>query len=279
MTEPGQSGRAHEYELGHSDRELKRLRLQARLVDPITRQFFRDAGLSRGMRVLDIGSGGGDTALLAAELVGDSGEVLGVDRSPVAIAAAQERMNALGKRNISFHQNDPDAVEFGGKFDAVVGRYVLMFNQAPAGMLRSLAKLLRPGGVIVFHETDWYGVRSSPVAQMYDQCHNWIVRTFKKVGANPHMGQDLHAAFVQAGIPAPSMGLQALIEGPTDDMVYVDMIAELAISMTPVMEEQGVIARGAIDPATYSQRMRSEVKRLDSVMVGRSEIGAWSRVL
>ncbi len=278
MTDAVPSGRAHKYELGHSDRELKRLRLQAQLVDPITRRFFRDAGLKRGMRVLDVGSGGGDTALLAAELVGDAGEVLGLDRSPVAVAAAQNRMKALGKRNISFRQSDPDAVEFGKKFDAVVGRYVLMFNPDPAAMLRSLVQLLRPGGVIVFHETDWYGVRSSPIAQMYDQCHNWIVRTFKKVGTNPHMGQDLHAVFVQAGIPAPSMGLQALIGGPTDDMVYVDMIAELAITMAPVMEEQGVIARGAIDPATYRQRMRTEVERLNSVMVGRSEIGAWSRM-
>ena len=94
---------------------------------------------------MDIGSGGGDTALLAAELVGDSGEVLGVDRSPVAIAAAQERMNALGKRNISFRQGDPAAVEIAGKFDAVVGRYVLMFNPDPVAMLRSLVWRLRAG--------------------------------------------------------------------------------------------------------------------------------------
>jgi ubiquinone/menaquinone biosynthesis C-methylase UbiE len=68
---------AQEYELGHSDRELKRLRLQAQLVDPITRQFFQDAGVAQGMRVLDVGSGAGDTALVVAELVGHSGEVLG----------------------------------------------------------------------------------------------------------------------------------------------------------------------------------------------------------
>jgi SAM-dependent methyltransferase len=279
MTGPGQSGRAHEYELGHSDRELKRLRLQARLVDPITRQFFRDAGLSRGMRVLDIGSGGGDTALLAAELVGDSGEVLGVDRSPVAVAAAQERMNALGKRNISFRQGDPAAVEIAGKFDAVVGRYVLMFNPDPVAMLRSLVWRLRPGGVIVFHETDWNGVRSNPPVPIYDQCHDWIIRTFKKVGTNPYVGHDLHSAFVRAGIPAPSMRLRALIEGPSSDIAYFDMIAELAITMTPVMEEQGVILRGEIDPASFRQRMREDVERLNSVVIGRSEIGAWSRVL
>jgi SAM-dependent methyltransferase len=279
MSAKEDNGRAHEYELGHSDRELKRLRLQAQLVDPITRQFFHDAGLTRGMRVLDVGSGGGDTALLAAEVVGDGGEVLGVDRSSVAVAAAQDRMKTLGKRNVSFRQGDPVAVEISGKFDAVVGRYVLMFNPDPAAMLRSLARLLRPGGVIVFHETDWNGVRSAPLVPIYDQCHEWIVQTFKKVGTNPYVGHDLHSVFVRAGIPAPSMGLRALIEGPSSDIAYFDMIAELAITMAPVMEEQGVVLPGEIDPASFRQRMRNDVERLNSVVIGRSEIGAWSRAL
>ena len=102
--------RAHEYELGHSDRELKRLRLQARLVDPLTQQFFANAGLKPGMRVLDIGSGGGDTALLAEAIVGAEGEVVGVDQSPAAVAAAEKRIAAAGKRNISFRHGDLDRV-------------------------------------------------------------------------------------------------------------------------------------------------------------------------
>ena len=50
----GKTARIYEYELGHSDRELKRLQLQAELVDPFTRQFYRDAGVTAGMRVLDV---------------------------------------------------------------------------------------------------------------------------------------------------------------------------------------------------------------------------------
>ena len=61
------------YVLGHSDRELERLRLQAQLIDPITRQFLIEAGISPGMRVLDVGSGAGDVAFLAADLVGPPG--------------------------------------------------------------------------------------------------------------------------------------------------------------------------------------------------------------
>ncbi len=274
----GDRARAHEYQLGHSDRELKRLRIQAQLVDPFTRQFFKDAGVAQGMRVLDVGSGAGDTALLVAELVGDSGEVLGVDRAPLAVAAAQSRIKTLGKHNISFRQGDLDPLGVAETFDAVVGRYVLVFNPNPAAMLKSVARLVRPGGVIAFHEPDWNGSRSNPVAPMYERCSDWIVRTFKRVGANPHMGQDLHSAFIRAGIPAPSMALRALIGGPSDDVSYVDLIAELGITMAPVMEEQGVIERGEIDPATFRENMLAEVQRLGSLVVGRSEIGAWSRL-
>ena len=50
------------YVLGHSDREITRLRVQARLLEPATRRFLLEAGLSPGMRVLDIGRGAGDVA-------------------------------------------------------------------------------------------------------------------------------------------------------------------------------------------------------------------------
>ena len=75
-------GPAHAYVLGHSDGELARLNAQARLIDPITRQFLRDAGIIPGMRVLDVGCGAGDVTFLAADLVGGAGEVVGEPRPP-----------------------------------------------------------------------------------------------------------------------------------------------------------------------------------------------------
>ena len=55
------------YVLGHSERELSRLKAQARMIDPITKRFFQAAGVGASMRVLDVGSGAGDVAFLAAE--------------------------------------------------------------------------------------------------------------------------------------------------------------------------------------------------------------------
>ena len=80
------------YALGHSDEEIERLSTQARLIDPITRRFFREAGLEHGMRVLDVGCGAGDTSALLLQMVGDKGEVVGVDRAPAAIAAAKRKI-------------------------------------------------------------------------------------------------------------------------------------------------------------------------------------------
>jgi SAM-dependent methyltransferase len=79
------------YALGHSDGELERLIVQSRFVEPITRRFFQEAGISAGMRVLDIGSGAGDVAFLAADLVGETGEVVGTDKSAAALATAKQR--------------------------------------------------------------------------------------------------------------------------------------------------------------------------------------------
>src|SRR5262245_16075362 len=88
-----------EYVLGHSDRELERLSAQARLIGPITREFFIDAGIVPGMRILDMGSGNGDVSFLAADLVGDKGSVVGVDRAPAAIVAARRRAEARSLGN------------------------------------------------------------------------------------------------------------------------------------------------------------------------------------
>ena len=64
------------YALGSTDSEHERLIRQAARLAPCTERFLREAGISTGQRVLDLGSGVGDVAMLAARLVGPSGEVV-----------------------------------------------------------------------------------------------------------------------------------------------------------------------------------------------------------
>ncbi len=267
------------YVLGHSDRELERLSAQARLVDPFTRQFFQEAGIVPGMRVLDAGSGAGDVALLAAELVGERGEVVGVDRSPAALATARARANAQSLANVSFIEGDFREVTFERPFDAVVGRYIMAHSPDPVAAVRSLAGHVRAGGVIVLHEVDYQGARSWPPAPTYDRCCQWIVETQGRLNSDLHVGIKLHSIFVGAGLPAPSMRLQAPIGGGAENMVRLQSeIADLVETLLPAMEQLGVATAAEVNIETLAMRLQNEVVSNGSVVVGRSEIGAWSRV-
>jgi ubiquinone/menaquinone biosynthesis C-methylase UbiE len=76
------------YAMGHSDRERRRLALQASVQNPTTEQLLRRAGILAGMRVLDLGCGVGDVSMLAAHLVGRHGSVTGIDLDEAALAIA-----------------------------------------------------------------------------------------------------------------------------------------------------------------------------------------------
>src|SRR5579884_3572856 len=104
-----QSERSPDYALGYSDREFKRLELQGALVRRPTEDLLRQAGLEPGMHVLDLGSGAGDVSLLAGELVGRAGSVLGVERSPEAAELARKRAEVAGYEHVRFVVAEIDA--------------------------------------------------------------------------------------------------------------------------------------------------------------------------
>lgn len=264
------------YVFGHSDGELQRLATQARLIDPITRQFFVEAGIAPGMRVLDVGSGAGDVAFLAAELVGQAGAVIGTDRAPRAIATARARAKVLALSNISFHEGDPAEMSFDGRFDAIVGRYVLVFSPDPAVMLRKLSRHLRTGGVIVFHEPDRRGACSLPPLPTYDLCEHWITETLRLMGNEPRIGLKLYAHFLAAGMPPPSMSLRAVIGGGADSADRLHFVADQVATLLPEMERLGVATSAEVQIDTLLDRMTSELVAGGGVTVGRSEIGAWT---
>jgi ubiquinone/menaquinone biosynthesis C-methylase UbiE len=266
------------YVLGHSAFELERLARQERLVGRMTREYFVEAGIVPGMRVLDVGSGTGAVAVLAAELVGRTGEVIGTDLAPAAIAAASQAAADRALSQVSFREGNPAEMVFDRSFDAIVGRYVLMFQADASRLLRRLARHLHPGGVIVFHEPDWSYVRSDPVAPTYEQCCRWIIDSFERAGTSMNMSGKLHRAFLSADLPPPTMRMQAVIGDATSAAEWLRVMAETAIVLAPTMEQQGVAMQADVGPDTLMERVIQDVAANHSVVIGRAEIGAWVRV-
>jgi SAM-dependent methyltransferase len=266
---------SHEYILGHSEREIDRLIKQAALIGPVTRRFFAAAGIEAGMRVLDVGSGVGDVAFLAAAMVGERGEVVGADRSAPALQTARARAAEAGLQNVRFVDGDPAELHFDGPFDAVLGRYVLQFQKDPGKMLRGLARHLRPGGLIVFHEIDWGGLESFPPVPTFDRCCRWGAETLRRHGTENRMGVKLYSAFVDGGLPPPTLRLEALIEGPAHNAGVLNLMARLMHTLLPQMEQYGIASAEDLDLPTLVQRMSREADATCSIVRGHTQVGAW----
>jgi SAM-dependent methyltransferase len=265
------------YGLGHAEDELERLRVQARLVEPITRRWMVEAGIQPGMRVLDVGSGVGDVALLAAELVGATGEVIGTDRVSTPLAVAAERAAARSLTNVRFIAGDPSEMNFDESFDAVVGRYVLMYQADPAAMLRQLVAHLRSGGVVMFHEPYRDGVRSFPPVPTYDRGWQLVDHALRATGGDTIMGIKLHAVFVAAGLSAPTMRMESVIAGGPDCLDHIGLEIDPVRTLLPEIERLGLATAAEIDIDTYADRIRDELIATGGVIVGRADVGAWTR--
>jgi SAM-dependent methyltransferase len=264
------------YVLGHAAWELKRLALQARLIDPITDRFLRDGGITTGMRVLDIGSGGGHVAFLAAAIVGASGEVLGVDRSAKAVASARAEARARSLANVAFLVGDPVEMVFDQPFDALIGRYVLQFQADPARALRTVAGHVRPGGAVVFHELDWSGAWSAPPSPTYDRLCGWAVQTLKLSGAETQMGLKLFSTFVSAGLPPPLMRLEAVIGGGPNAAAVCEQLLSLVETLSSAMRRLGIARADDLDHDSLFNQIMDETAAAAGVILGRLQVGCWS---
>jgi SAM-dependent methyltransferase len=105
-------------------------------------------GVTRGMKVLDIGCGDGTTALPEARL---GAEVLGVDIARNLVEAGNKRARAAGLGNCKFQEGDATNLHElkDQSFDLVVSIFGAMFAPKPFDVAKELTRVTRPGGRIV----------------------------------------------------------------------------------------------------------------------------------
>lgn len=244
-------------------------------VGDMTERLLVDAGVGSGMRVLDVGCGSGDVSFLLAKLVGEGGQVLGIDQDGPSLVRARERARQLHLTNITFSQGDLCALSPElGPFDAAVGRRVIMYLPDPLDAVRRLAATLRPGGVVAFQEHDSTMVpgRLKPFP-LHERVHGWIWQTVEREGANIHMGFDLPLVLERAGLTVEHVRAEAIVQTPKTNYPIVAIVR----AMLPRFIQKGVATEEEVDLDTLEQRLFEERAKANSTYVSDMIFGAWAR--
>ncbi|MDE0467319.1 MAG: methyltransferase domain-containing protein [Candidatus Poribacteria bacterium] len=248
------------YTLGRTSHETTRLIEQSRIYGESTQRLCKRAGIREGMRVLEIGSGAGDVALMLAELVGQEGRVVGVDVNPVILETARQRATEAGIRNVEFIAGDARTLAFADKFDAIVGRFVLMYMADPGEAFAKLITYLNPGGIVAFQEPEYtlYPALLHPDTPLMNQLIEWILDVFEHSGAHLDMGIGLYRAFVDVGLPPPTMHLESPI-GAAETWAGYRYMATIFQSLLPLLGKYGLATAEQVDVGTLAARLRQEV--------------------
>ena len=245
------------------------------LVDGLTRHsaaIFPNLPVGEGDRVLDVGCGFGDTAIMLAQKVGAKGEAVGIDCCEAFLAEGRKDAAAQGVENVRFINGDVQSYPFDEEFDYCFSRFGTQFLENPVAGLRNMRRALKPGGrmiMIVWRDiadNPWVGLPKEVVYRYLpkpgEDAHSCgpgpfsmadpeVVKgqiasagftdvTLTRVDARLQVGKDLDdaVAFQMALGPAGEAVREA---GALADEKRDDIIRDLRVALSGFVERDGVM--------------------------------------
>jgi SAM-dependent methyltransferase len=262
------------YLLGHADREMERLKLQAVCLEGLTRRLIRECGIEPGMTVADLGSGAGDVAMLIAETVGPGGKVIGIDAEPRAIDVARAR--AAGLPQVAFEVGTDGDLARLGPFDAVIGRCVLIHQPDPAATLTRVAAAVRRGGIVAFMEPAAHvDTITLPEVELIRAFSDSMTKFMRAALPSPDIAGRIIACFMDAGLPMPKVLWESIV--PTSDLIFLRLGVLTYETFLPLMQRFGTVDPRVGDPATLYNRLMNAALEARAQSVLMPYVSAWAR--
>jgi SAM-dependent methyltransferase len=207
-----------EYVLGTHDQELQRLGLQHRVWRSKMLEAWADAGITEGSRVADFGSGPGYASFDLSEIVGESGEVLGIEQSARFVAFAKTEAQRRGITNIRFLEADlNEGIPWNHNIDIVWCRWVASFVRDLSTLVEHVSAALRPGGRAIFHEyVDYSTWRTSPPSPSVETFVAKVMDSWRASGGEPDVALTLRPTLLMAGFEVLDTTPIVFAVGPAD---------------------------------------------------------------
>lgn len=179
--------------------ELARLKRQAGIVGELERRVLEAAGLTPGMRVLDLACGPGIVSTLLAEAVAPA-EVIGVDLSDALLSEARAHAEAAGVGNVRFQQGNVYELDASlGQFDFIYTRFLFQHLADPQKALATILPRLAPGGRLCIVDIDDAWLTLSPEPEGFRSFTSQAAKGQAASGGDRHIGSKLGNLLQEAG--------------------------------------------------------------------------------
>ncbi|MGB3470196.1 MAG: class I SAM-dependent methyltransferase, partial [Erythrobacter sp.] len=221
-----------------------------------SKAFFARCGIEPGMRVLDVGCGTGDLSRVVAEFAGPDGAVVGIDRDADALLKAQNVPGGENAAPINYLTFDLSTeLPALGKFDAIVGRRVLMYLADAKETLDRLAEVASPGAVVAFQE---HGRAHLPFASVELSAHRrlyeWLWDTVTAEGGDVYLAFKLRRLLREIGASDVQQRVEVIVL-PDEGASFLPTLAEV---MLPRLIAANIVRTNEVVLDTLVQQIESE---------------------
>jgi SAM-dependent methyltransferase len=177
----------------------ERLRVLSRVMHASSISLFDRLGLRDGLLCVDVGCGGGDTALELARRVGPHGKAVGIDLDEIKLDIARAEARQQNVSNVEFQACDIRNAGGNPAFDLAYSRFLLTHLKDPDTALCAIYRQLRPGGVAALEDIDFSGSFTYPDCPAFRRYLELYCATVSRRGGDPNIGPRLPSLLHQAG--------------------------------------------------------------------------------
>ena len=227
--------------------------------------------------MLDIGSGVGDVALLAASLVGEMGQVVGVDRDAIALAKARLRAGAACTTNARFVETDLADLRIDGHFDAIVRTFHTDVPARPDCHLARTGTTPAPGRryCVPRAELERLFFVKPNICRYERPVGSCCAKPFAEPELRPNMELTLFRGLIESGFEAPQLRVEIPIA--SDPARVARWVYDLLATIRPRYEELGIVSDAVGDFGTLVERLEAELEAARSYAPLVGLVGAWAR--
>lgn len=253
------------YTIAGGEQDAERLAEQARIMEAASMAFLERAGAAPGTACVDVGCGTGQVTLALAEIVGEKGRVVGVDKDDASVGIARAAAAERPGLRVVFVRADAMTLPMRNEFHVAYARLVLSHLIDPLSAIAAMTSAVRPGGVVAIEDMFLGTLHADPAVPALDRLQEIYGATVRAHGGDPTLGPRLPALMAHAELlEIEETTVQNRIETTAGKRFLVQLLDDMrpailgcgAATEAELDEVRTAVEAAAADPGTVFHQVR-----------------------